>query len=551
MLVQLRIQNYVLIDDLEMNVSGGLTIITGETGAGKTILLGALSLILGNRADTAALRDKTKKCIIEGQFDIKEYDLVDFFERNGLDYEPVSSLRREVNPEGKSRAFINDTPVNLNQLKELGSLLVDIHSQHETLTLQQSGFQLQVLDGCCDHQAMLVSYRNEFKKWKQSIQELNILTESEKKSKADQDYYQFQFDELDSAALRSGEQDALQQELETLSNAEEIKSKLSQGVNMLQQGEMNVIAELENVFNLLRPVVKFNEKIDAESSRIKSALIEIKDIASALEGLEQHIQYDSERIGTINERLNLIFGLQQKHRVSTIDDLLLLRDELSSRLLQISSLDNTIHKLNEQVLKQREALMKTASQLSKNRSEAARQAEKEIKDMLKEVGMPHATLKIEQQEMEEPGENGIDKIKFLFSANKGVAMQELSRVASGGEMSRLMLCIKAMMARKVTMPTIIFDEIDSGISGEVAFKVGSIIEKISSRHQVMAITHLPQMASRGDAHLQVYKRVTGKTTHTGIRSLDQQERINEIAKMLSGNELTDAALENAKELLAK
>jgi DNA repair protein RecN (Recombination protein N) len=551
MLQQLRIQNYVLIEDLEMNVSGGLTIITGETGAGKTILLGAMSLILGQRADTAVLRDKQKKCIIEGQFEIKNYRLEHFFKKYELDYELITSLRREISADGKSRAFINDTPVNLNQLKELGSMLVDIHSQHETLTLQNSGFQLNVVDAYCRHEKLLSGYREEYKDFKKNSSLLDNLVASESKSKADLDYFQFQFNELEISRLVPGEQERMQQELETLTNAEEIRSRLGQATGNLQEGERNIISLLEEINTGLRSVARYNPQVEALAERIKSTLIDLKDISGELDHLSQQIVYDNDRIKEINERLDVIFHLQQKHRVNTIEELLHVQEDLSQKLLRINSLEDEIKQLKDKIKIQEDNLQGLARQLSENRNEAALKIEKEIKGMLGDVGMPHGILRVEMQKTVQLGEDGTDRIRFMFSANKGVPLQELGKVASGGEMSRLMLCIKSMMARLVTLPTIIFDEIDSGISGEIAFKVGSIIEKISTRHQVMAITHLPQMASRGDAHLLVYKKTSGKTTHTGIRILNQQERINEIAKMLSGNELTEAALENAKELLAK
>jgi len=551
MLQQLRIQNYVLIDDLEMNVSKGLTIITGETGAGKTILLGALSLILGQRADTSVLRDKSKKCIIEGFFDISNYRLQDFFKNYELDPEPITTLRREISAEGKSRAFINDTPVNLNQLKELGSQLVDIHSQHETLTIQQSAFQLNVVDAFCTHQELLNNYRNEFVSFRTARKRLDELIESEARSKADQDYFQFQFNELEQAAIVAGEQDNLQMELETLTHSEDIKARLVSARNLLQDEEGSIVSRLEEVNASLRMVAPFNAKIGLQAERIKSCLIELKDITGELESLDDEIQYDAARIGFVNERLDMIYSLQQKHRVNSMDGLLEIRERLSADLLRISSLDDEINKMKAAVEKMLEALTLMASRISDNRKNASGKIEKEIRLMLAEVGMPHAQIKIEQQPAGQLNESGADRIRFLFSANKGTALQELSKVASGGEMSRLMLCIKALMAKLVTLPTIVFDEIDSGISGEIAFKVGSIIEKISARHQVMVITHLPQMASRGDAHLQVFKKITGKVTLTGIRSLARHERINEIAKMLSGEELSDAALENAKELLAR
>ncbi len=551
MLQQLRIQNYVLIDDLEVNLSNGLTIITGETGAGKTILLGALSLILGQRADSTVLRDKNKKCIIEGLVFIKPYKLQGFFQRHELDYEDITSLRREISAEGKSRAFINDTPVNLQQLKELGAGLVDIHSQHETLNLQDSDFQLSVTDASAKHEQLLNQYKTGFKSWQQNIRQLNELHERDHKAKVDQDYFQFQFNELETAALREGEQEALEQELETLTHAEEIKTRLNQAASLLKEGDFTVLGRMEEVLNLLRGISRYNHTLGVQTERMKSVMIETKDLAAELESLEQQISHDANRIRVLQDRLDMILGLQQKHRVHTIHELLDFQQQLADKLFNIQSLESELSALQCKIQEQETELRRHAGILSANRKAAAVTIEREVTNMLVEIGLPNAVLKIEQQETAQLNENGSSKIRFLFSANQGVALQELSKVASGGEMSRLMLCIKALMARQVTLPTIIFDEIDTGISGEIAFKVGAIIEKMSRKHQVIAITHLPQMASRGDAHLLVYKKVIKGVTHTGIRSLNQEERISEIAKMLSGDQLTDAALENARELLQK
>ncbi|MEP7170528.1 MAG: DNA repair protein RecN [Bacteroidota bacterium] len=551
MLHRLTIQNYVLIDSLDVKFSKGLTAITGETGAGKSILLGAMGLILGNRADLQVLLNKEKKCFVEGEFNIADYHLKDFFYNNELDYEAVTIIRREITPEGKSRAFINDTPVNLNILKELGIRLVDIHSQHETLTLNNSSFQLSVVDVYANHSKDLNLYKTAYNDFVKLKSKLNELSENEKKAKADVDYFQFQYNELESANLKIGEKEEMEQELQTLNNAEEIKSGLSKAHETIQEGESNILQQISFINTTLNSISKFNSKISELAVRIQSSYVELKDIASELELVQEEINFNPERIEVINDRLNIIYKLEQKHRVNSVDDLLKIENDLSEKLLGFQTLDDDIKKLTIESEKKKTELLKLAAALSANRKTASVKIEKEIKKMLAEVGIPNAVLKIEITKMENDSFNarGIDSINYLFSANKGIVYQELNRVASGGELSRLMLCIKAMIAKLTSLPTIIFDEIDTGVSGEIAFKVGTIIKKISDEHQVIAITHLPQMASKGDAHYLVYKESGKNSTSTKVKELSSNERVNEIAKMLSGEKLSAVAIENAKELL--
>lgn len=553
MLKRLTIQNYVLIDSLDVKFNKGLTIITGETGAGKSILLGAMGLILGNRADSQVLLNKEKKCIIEGEFEISSYQLKDFFYENELDYEASTNIRREISPEGKSRAFINDTPVNLTVLKELGVRLVDIHSQHETLTLNNSSFQLSVVDVYAAHKTEIDNYKKLFSEYTKIISKLNELTALEQKAKADADYFQFQFDELEGAQLEPGQKEVLEQELQTLNNAEEIKSGLGRAYNAIAEGDTNMLTQLSTLLSSLHSIGKFNTKIATLAARLQSNYVELKDIASELEMVQDEINFNPERAGIINERLNVIYKLEQKHRVNSVDDLLELQQELSEKLSGFQTLDADILKLTAESQRRKSDLLELASVISTNRKKASQKIEKEIRKMLDEVGMPNAVLKIELTTLENETFNatGTDKIFFLFSANKGVHYQELNKVASGGELSRLMLCIKALIAKLTLLPTIIFDEIDTGVSGEVAFKVGNIIKKISDQHQVIAITHLPQMASKGDEHLLVYKESVKNSTSTKVKELSKADRVNEIAKMLSGDELTTAAIKNAKELLTR
>lgn len=549
MLKHLSVQNYALIDQLEVEFSEGLTIITGETGAGKSILLGALGLISGSRADTQALQDKTKKCIVEASFNIKGYALKDFFKANELDYEETTAIRREINPEGKSRAFINDTPVTLSQLKELGDVLIDIHSQHQTLTLNGSEFQLSVVDAFAKHEDVLEEYRSDYKNYKTLEKQLNELTERESQAKKDLDYFQFQFNELEDANLQSSEQTTMEQELETLNNSEEIKSGLSKAANELNGGEQNLLTSLSEIKLLLASFAKFKPEINELSTRINSSYIELKDIANELESLEQDIVYDPKRIEDLTQKLDALYRLQQKHQVKTIEELIAIKDELSNKLLDFSSLETQIEKIKKELNKLQTSLSTLSKKISANRKKVIPKIEKEIASLLSALSMPNAQLKIEHTELETFSANGTDKVSFLFSANKGSDFKELNKVASGGELSRLMLSIKSLIAQLTALPTIIFDEIDTGVSGDVADKVGSIMTTISKAMQVITITHLPQIASKGKSHLFVYKEDKNNKTYSNIRKLSAEERVQEVAKMLSTGNPTTAAISNAKELL--
>jgi DNA repair protein RecN (Recombination protein N) len=550
MLKNIFIQNYALIDQLELQFEGGLNIITGETGAGKSILLGALSLLLGNRADTTALFDAAKKCIVEGKFD-SDKSLKDFFKNNELDFEEHVVIRREISSEGKSRSFINDTPVTLSQLKELGLLLVDIHSQHETLLLNKSGFQLSIVDAFAQHDKIRVEYKNHFQQFQSLNNELAILIEEEKKSKADLDYFQFLFDELEEANLAAGEQENLEEELQLFTHSEEIKVALTFSLATLTSNENSILIQLTQLANSVNGITKFNSKLEEIADRIKSASIELNDISSEIESISDEINFDPKRVEIINERLNTIYRLQQKHRVKTVDELIKLKYEFEGKLQNINSLEEKIKELEIRIDSLNKNLTALAQQLSSNRNKAIPVIEKEIKKLLSEVSLPNAVLKIENNisSTADLTTNGIDQIRFLFSANKGVAYSDISKVASGGELSRLMLCIKSSIAKLVELPTIIFDEIDTGISGETAVNVGRVLKDMSKRHQLITITHLPQIAGRGESHFFVYKEISGKKTFTKVRKLNADERIVEIAKMLSGEKPSAVAIENAKELL--
>ena len=550
MLRHLSIQNYALIDLLEIDFFEGFSIITGETGAGKSILLGALGLIVGQRADTQVLQDKSKKCIVEGTFEINAYQLQAFFTKNDLDYAATAIIRREINPAGNSRAFINDTPVNLGLLKELGLSLIDIHSQHETLLLNDSIYQLSVVDAFAQHPDLITDYQKIFKTYKAAEKSLADLLEKEKQSKTDQDYFQFQFEELDSAVLKQGEQEEAEQELEILNNSEEIKSVLNNTSIAFSEGEMNIIAQIAEIKLKLSQAGKYAPSVEALSNRLNSAFLELKDIAGEIEKIEEEIIYDPARIEELSNRLNLVNHLQQKHRVKTVGELVEIREQISQKLLSITTLEADISKLYNELEIQKQLLLKLSGKLSQNRSKAVSKIEKQLKKLLEQLGMPNASVVIEQKTLADFNESGNDKIRFLFSGNTGAEFKELNKVASGGELSRLMLSIKSPVAELKALPTMIFDEIDTGVSGDIADKVGNIMKQMAKKMQVIAITHLPQIASKGDHHFMVYKQTDKTSTRSAIKQLDADERVREIAKMLSGEQLTKAAIENAKELLS-
>jgi DNA repair protein RecN (Recombination protein N) len=551
MLQKLFIQNYALIDELEIEFGKGMNIVTGETGAGKSILLGALSLILGERADKSALVDLTKKCIIEGVFVADKKLVNNFFKAHELDPDTKTIIRREISSEGKSRSFINDTPVSLNQLKELGELLVNIHSQHETLLLNEARFQLSVVDAYAQHDNLLREYGERYKQYRKHLAELEQLKEEEKKSKADYDYFQFLFNELAEANLNTGEQEKLEEELRTLTHAEEIKSVLTSVLASMNGGENDLLNQLSSLNSSVNAIAKYNTKAGDIAMRLKSVSIELKDIQSEIESINDEVNYEPNRIEEINERLNIIYRLQQKHRTKDVNGLLLLKDDFEKKVQSIASLEDKISLLEKASESMKSGLKRQAGIISTNRNKAIPQLTSEIRKLLKEVSMPDAVLKIENKVRTEDDFNadGIDEISFLFSANKGVVYQPINKVASGGELSRLMLCIKASVAQLISLPTIIFDEIDTGVSGETAVNVGKVLKNLSRHHQLVTITHLPQIAGRGDAHFYVYKEVSNKKTTTNVRKLTNDERTVEIAKMLSGEKPSAVALENAKELL--
>ena len=559
MLQKLSISNYALIDNLEISFGSGLNILTGETGAGKSIILGALSLILGQRAESRYFFNQQKKCVIEGSFKIEQFHLKTFFEDNDLDYEAETVLRREISADGKSRAFVNDTPVNLNSLKLLGEKLIDIHSQHATLEINDPEFQLLVVDSVAKHPELLGEYQTKFRAYKKATAKLQQLIDESDKAKADLDYYQFQFDELEKASLAADEQEQLEQELYTLNNAEEIKRNLLGAYYLMHEGEASALLQLREADQQLISIGKFNSLVEELHERLNSAIIELKDIAAEIENIEQRTHTNEARAADVNTRLSLIYNLQKKHRVNSIAELLQLQDDLSEKIQQAVFGDELIEKLQQQLSADKKELETLAAQLSANRAKAIPTIETQVLQTLGEMGMGNANLKIELSDIpgrKSPpnggglGENGTDVVRFLFTANKGHALAEMSKVASGGELSRLMLSIKSLIAKNTALPTIIFDEIDTGVSGEVANRVGLIMQSLSANLQVITITHLPQIASKGQSHYFVYKDDEGATTYTRIKQLNEQERVVEIAKMLSGDKPGESALQNARELLS-
>lgn len=550
MLRSLYIQNYALIEKLDISFSSGFSVITGETGAGKSIILGAIGLLLGQRADVKAIRVGASKCIIEARFDISAYGMQPFFEENELEYEEECILRREVSASGKSRAFINDTPASLVQMKELGEQLIDVHSQHQNLLLNKEGFQLNVLDILSHNEEALSAYQHIFGAWKQAQQDLEALVARANQDKSDEDYIRFQLEQLEEAHLSAGEQEELEQEADTLSHAEEIKAGLYRVGQTLYSDEGGLLFGLKECLNTMLGLQRVYPVAGELAERMESTYIELKDISQEVSGKEDEIEFNPERLDEVNERLNLIYTLQQKHRVSTVGELLELTDEYAAKLSAITSSDEHIEELKARCDALYNKVKKQAAVLTKARTAAAREVEKQMAARLVPLGMPNVRFQVEIGARKEPGIHGADTVNFLFSANKNGALQSVSSVASGGEIARVMLSIKAMIAGAVKLPTIVFDEIDTGVSGEIADRMADIMQEMGEQdRQVISITHLPQIAARGRAHYKVYKQDNETETNSHIRRLTDDERVEEIAHMLSGAKLTEAALNNARALL--
>lgn len=550
MLRSLFIQNYALIEKLDINFGSGFSVITGETGAGKSIILGAIGLLLGQRADVKAIRTGASKCIIEAHFNISAYGMRPFFEVNELEYEEECILRREVHASGKSRAFINDSPASLTQMKELGELLIDVHSQHQNLLLNKEGFQLNVLDILSHNEGDLSVYQLMYNEWKQALHDLETLIARAEQDKADEDYIRFQLEQLEEAGLSIDEQEKLEQEADTLTHAEEIKAGLFRAGQTLYSEEGGLLSELKNCLSIMLGLQNVFPVAGELAERLESTFIELKDISQEISGKEESVEFNPTRLEEVNERLNLIYTLQQKHRVSTVEELLALEDEYATKLSTITSSEEEIEKQKARCDNLYNKVKKQAAVLTKARMDAAREVEQQMASRLVPLGMPNVRFQVEMSTRKELGLHGADAVTFLFSANKNGTLQSISSVASGGETARVMLSVKAMIAGAVKLPTIVFDEIDTGVSGEIADRMADIMEEMGeSNRQVISITHLPQIAARGRVHYKVYKQDNDKETNSHIRRLTDKERVEEIAHMLSGAILTEAALNNAQALL--
>lgn len=548
MLLHLSIKNYSLIEDLELNPSSNFNIITGETGAGKSIMLGAVGLLLGNRADTKVLLNASGKCVIEGTFQIGSYKLESVFQAHDLDYAAQCIIRREISNVGKSRAFVNDTPVTLDVLKQLGDYLMDVHSQHDTLLLGSMTYQLSILDAFASNQEALKKYQQAFKKYKEAQQQLTIKKEALKELQLQSDYNQFIYSELCESNLLEGELEAKEAELKKIEHTEDIKQKLEATLSALNNSDQSVLVVLQNYSKQLQSIKQWSPAYESLADRMQSVFIELKDIEAELDAESLQVEYNPQFIEPLEVRLNKLNTLLKKHRVQTVAELIELQASLEGKVLSTDLLNEEVEQLGKQVVILLNEVLKEGNLLSGNRKIAAPKLEGAVKDLLKELSMPDALMQI-QLNPDDPTIQGLDKINILFSANKGVAPGELKQVASGGEFSRLMLAIKYVLADKVALPTIIFDEIDTGISGEVSIKMGKMIREMSARHQVMVITHLPQIAAMGDKHYFVYKDASGERSISRMKELKEAERVSEIAKMIGGENPTQTALKNAKEML--
>lgn len=549
MLLSLLIKNYAIIESAELNFVSGLNIITGETGAGKSILIGALQLILGKRADLKVLYDEDKKCFVEGVFDITHYNLNSLLARHELEYDNELIIRREISASGKSRAFVNDSPVNLSILTEISSKLVDLHQQFDTLDIHHSDNQIELLDTIAGNSKLLQSYKDDYVAFKQAEKELEEALVRMREGKKEIDYIKFQLDEFETIQLVAGEQVELEQELSALENAEEIQTTIGAITNRLEQGEQSILNDCADFLRQLSRINKYHPAIDPLIQRLNAVTVEMTDLSQELIGVGEMAESSPNRLEEAKSRLDSIYRLQNKHGVQSVDALILISGELSEKYLNYSNSEEYINTLTDKVRDVEAKAMEKADKLSKKRKQSVKKIEKDVKGSLSELAMSDAILKIELTEKEGLGKFGKDYVEFLFSANQGSEPIALKKVASGGELARLNLSLKALVADKTNLPSLVFDEIDTGISGDVAQRMGHILAKLGTDHQVIVITHSPQVAARGSSHLFVYKDTKGKQTHTYIQELDKEGRIVEIAKMLSGNPPSDSALLNAKELM--
>ncbi len=550
MLVSLSINNYALIDDLEIRFTDGFTAITGETGAGKSILLGALSLLLGKRADSSVLSDRQRKCIVEGEFDVRSMGMEKFFADNDLDFDELVYLRREIVPSGRSRAFVNDSPVNLSLLKRIGDSLVDVHSQHQTLMLGDAFFQLQVLDDFVAQPELLLNYQKSYFRYKDLSGKLQKLVAEIEQSRRDEDYYRFLFTEIDEARLNEDEFNRLIEKERFLTHAGEVIESLVLADSILTEEEQSVNEKLEKVSDTLENVQDYLPEIKNLAERLRSATIEIRDIAGDISRLNTLTEYDPEVMLAVREKLDIVYRLQQKHRTESVSGLIAIRDDFKLKLESISSNEEEIVTLEKELEKNLTDLQRVAEALHRSRLKRSSAFSTEVGSLLGELGMKEAAFEVQITELKDYLEKGKDKIDFLFSANRGSIPGEISSIASGGELSRLMLAIKSLITREQFLPTVIFDEIDSGVSGEIAGKVGNILKEMSQRHQLIVISHLPQIAAKADNHFKVYKKSDETQTYTLLKKLDDNDRVDEIAKLLSDEKVSRAAMDTARELLS-
>ena len=550
MLKHLYIKNFTLIDELDIELYQGFSVITGETGAGKSIILGALGLLLGQRADSKAIKQGAEKCVIEAHFDLSRYGMTDFFEENEIEYDAADCIvRRELTASGKSRAFINDTPVQLSLLKELGEQLVDIHSQHQNLLLNKQDFQLNVVDIIAGDEKELQLYQQAYTQYHATEKELSTLKESIEQNRQNADFLQFQFEELTQANLAEGEQEELEQKSETMSHSEEIKSALYEADNALSADQTGVVGSLRTALSAIRQIEKVLPDASELVERLDSSYIELKDIAQEISSQMEHVDFDPAELDAINNRLDKLYDLEKKYHVETVEELIAKRDELKIQLGRIENSDEALAELQQKLAAQLAQAQKAAEILTQMRTKAAKQIEKEMQGRLMPLGMPNVKFSIEMNK-EPLNASGQDKVAFLFSANTSTPLQPISQVASGGEIARVMLSLKAMISGAVKLPTIIFDEIDTGVSGKTAEKMAEIMQEMGHHErQVISITHLPQIAALGSAHYKVEKEETAKGTISRMRKLSDDERVLEIAQMLSGSNVSEAAISNAKQLL--
>ena len=552
MLKHLAISNYALIDSLSISFDDGFSVITGETGAGKSILLGALGFVLGERTDTSIMLDESKKCAVEATFVVDNERFKPFFEENDLDFDEELILRRELSPTKKSRAFINDTPVTAQQLKELGNQLVDIHSQHDSLLLTNANFQLEIIDNAADNNALLAEYQGVYHKYVALKNELKLLRDKAQKNVAENDFLTFQLDELLKADLQDGEYEEVSQRLELLENAEEVKTLLAQSTNLLQESEVSILDQLNVLKSNVEHLKRFVPEAEQYLERLESTKIELKDIAHDIDSLQDSTQFDAESLNELQERFDLLQRLMMKHHVNDYADLIKIREDLQKKVGDFSNIDEQIAKKEQELKKCEKELLQLADNLSDRRKKVKLSFEKSVTEIIRQLKMPHGVFEVEITELSDKSEfseKGRDNVRFMFSANKGVKPDVMSRVASGGELSRLMLAIKAVAAESNYIPTLIFDEIDTGVSGEVASKLGDIMQKMGESLQVVSITHLPQIASKAKSHFFVYKDEDNEKTRSCIRQLSHDERVTEIAKMLSNDKITPEAIKAAEVIL--